>query len=272
MNGLTLFHRSKELPGALPLGVGPAWATCLREMAFLADDVSQVELHSVKNIEIYRNEEALLFLLETLCGLKSPILGETEVMGQFKSYLSQIDESHVLRRDTSLLPFLMSTVKEARTGFLSATGSLGYGQIVRRWLKDHSDVVLWGYGNLGVELWPWIREKATAVVVKKPRDISEEIPFVIGQSPKASAHIIAAPISNEVVEELAKTSFVIDLRDISQSSPNVRTLRDVFHEIGEMKREREEILPRCREFLRLRVDEYLSRHQIRPFGWEDLCG
>ncbi|MBX2987963.1 MAG: hypothetical protein KF802_08695 [Bdellovibrionaceae bacterium] len=253
-------------------GSRQTWATCLREILFVEDELSQDEFQSVKGIEVYQDEQAVMFLLEVLCGLHSPVLGETEVMGQFKNYLSQIPEDHLLRREPGFLPFLQNTTKEARTKFLSATGSLSYGQIVRRWLKDMPDVALWGFGSLGQELWPWMREKTSAVVVRQPRALDSDVPFLVGQTPKATAHVIAAPLADEAVRALADRSFVIDLRDGALDHPNVRTLQDLFAEIQQLRREREDIVPRCREFLRGKVEEYFSRHQIRPFGWEDLCG
>lgn len=278
MNSLTLLHRSKVSCEAPLASLSPVrgneevWATCLREIAFVSDDLSQDGLEAVKGLEIHREEGALIFLLEVLCGLKSPVLGETEVLGQFKNYLTQIPDDHPLRRESSLVPFLQNTVKEARTRFLRATGSLSYGQVVRRWLKDADDVVMWGFGSLGSEIWPWVREKTKSVVVRKLRSAEEEVPFVVGQSPRASAHVIAAPLPDSKVAELAENSLVIDLRDKALKHPNVRTLQDLFDELSGMRKEREDVLPVCRSYLREKANAYLNRHQIRPFGWEDLCG
>lgn len=272
MNSFTLVHRPKERPGALPVQ-SCVWSTCLREIAFLEDHVSQEALTSVKegNLEVYRDEDALLFLLQVLCGLKSPVLGETEVLGQFKAYTHSLSEDHLLRSDPALLPFLLATVKEARTKFLSATGSLTYGQIVRRWVKDHPAVTLYGYGSLGSEIYPWIREKTSCVVVRSPRVGESAIPFSTIGAP-ASACVIAAPLEDSVVEGLSIRSFVVDLRDRAlRSSDRLKNLGDLFREIREMRRHREESVPRCEEFLRAKSAEFGARHRIRPFGWEDLC-
>lgn len=272
MDSLTLLHRSKDRPGAISEKAGPVWATCLREIAFVAEETSQEAALAVKDVEIRRDEQAFLFLLEILCGLKSPVLGETEVMGQFKTFVNSIAVDHPLKRSPALLPFLFNTVKEARTRYLSATGSLTYGQIVRRWLKDSPSVALWGFGSLGSEIYPWIREKTRAVVVRTERD-DAAIPFMTEFSGSAAAHVIAAPVEDHVVAKLAETSLVIDLRDRAlQSRPGLHNLADLFREIRDLRRERDEIVPRCEAFLNDKVTEYFDRHQIRPFGWEDLCG
>lgn len=276
---LTILHRPKaqcEVPLSLAssfVSERETWATCLREIAFVSDELSQDQVTAVKGLEIHREEGALVFLLEVLCGLRSPVLGETEVMGQFKTYLGSLPAAHPLRRDPTLVPFLQSTVKEARTRYLrSLNGSLSYGQVVRRWLKDSDDVVMWGFGSLGSEIWPWVKEKTKHVVVRQMRSADEKIPFVVGETPGASAHVIAAPLPDEKVRELADAAMVIDLRDRPLAHPHVRTLQELFEELGEIRREREDILPLCRDFLREKVQIYMSRSQIRPFGWEDLCG
>lgn len=277
MGSFTLVHRAKDaafVSASLPSSMR-SWATCLREIAFLEDHLSQDALAAVKTagLQVFENEEALFFLLQILCGLKSPVLGETEVLGQFKSHLAGLPEDSALKRDPTLIPFLLNTVKEARTRFLSATGSLTYGQIVRRWLKDSNDVVLWGHGSLGKEIYPWIREKTKGVVVRAPRESEEEIPFKLAAPSGASAHVIAAPLEDDQVAALTCDALVIDLRDRPlATNGNVRNLSDLFREIRDLRREREDVVPRCEAYLRRRVEEYLQRQQIRPFGWEDLCG
>lgn len=268
---LILVHRTKDQPGALPFSPS-LWATCLREIAFLDDHLSPAHIDAVKGDGTVLSEgRALVFLLQVLCGLKSPVLGETEVMGQFKAHLQNAGDEHPLKRDPSLLPFIFNATKEARTKFLSATGSLTYGQIVRRWLKDSPTVVLWGFGSLGKEIYPWMREKTTAVVVRSLRD-EGDVPLVV-ESARAAAHVVAAPLGDAAVEALRDGALVIDLRDRPlASAADVRNLGDLFREIRDLRREREEVVPRCEAFLEQRVREYLSRRQIRPFGWEDLCG
>lgn len=275
MSPFTVLHRSKSTdhqPLATMEQGYEVWVTCLREIAFPSEELSQKDMDDVKGLEIHQEEEALVFLLEVLCGLKSPVLGETEILAQFKSYLAQIGPEHPLRRESSLIPFLQNTSKEARTKFLKVTGSLSYGQVVRRWVKDADDVVMWGFGSLGSEIWPWVREKTKSVVVRQVRAADEEVPFVVGQSPEAEVHIVAAPLSDDKVRALAQRSRVIDLRDKSLQHPQVRTLQDLFQELSGMRKQREDIVPLCQTYLREKAQAYLARHQIRPFGWEDLCG
>ena len=43
--------------------------------------------------EVFTGQNAYVFLLEVVCGLKSPILGETEVHGQYREFLERIKAS-----------------------------------------------------------------------------------------------------------------------------------------------------------------------------------
>src|SRR5436190_7341524 len=69
------------------------WQTCLRRILFLNRNDSCTTIEAIENgelnlptVEIFRGREAYQFLLEVICGLNSPIVGETAVMGQFKEF------------------------------------------------------------------------------------------------------------------------------------------------------------------------------------------
>src|SRR4026209_2317651 len=67
-----------------------AWKTCLREIIFLnRQDV--LRLPPVDTV--FTEEAAYSELLAVVCGLQSPVLGETQVFGQFKNFLKENMES-----------------------------------------------------------------------------------------------------------------------------------------------------------------------------------
>ena len=74
------------LPGA------PICRTCLREVAF-ADDVMALSNAGDEGLRLVEGE-AYRMVLEILCGLQSPMIGETQVMGQFKAFLSTLETEH----------------------------------------------------------------------------------------------------------------------------------------------------------------------------------
>ena len=90
---LTLLHRTGPQRFELPHRDAQSDArwfsfeTCLRHIVIADSEVSQeIELHSLSHDDrVLRGEEAYRFLLQVICGLHSPLVGETEVYGQFKN-------------------------------------------------------------------------------------------------------------------------------------------------------------------------------------------
>src|SRR5262245_10577278 len=60
------------------------WQTCLRRIAFLHR--SDLEWRISIGREVYLGRAAYQFLLEVICGLHSPLVGENAVMGQFRKF------------------------------------------------------------------------------------------------------------------------------------------------------------------------------------------
>src|SRR6058998_3280093 len=112
-------------PGVHPIPPGTAvWRTCLREVTF-AD-------HGAGEARALIEGDAYRLLLEILCGLQSPMLGETQVMGQFKAFLASLGPDHGwLNR---LGQRLLADAREIRTRYLQGLGSRSYGSAVRRYV------------------------------------------------------------------------------------------------------------------------------------------
>src|SRR5262245_56244792 len=69
------------------------WKTCLRRILFLNTNENCALIEAAESgqlleptVEVFRGQDAYRFLLEVICGLNSPIVGETAVMGQFKEF------------------------------------------------------------------------------------------------------------------------------------------------------------------------------------------
>ncbi|TAK16175.1 MAG: hypothetical protein EPO35_05870, partial [Acidobacteria bacterium] len=80
---LAIVHHSP--PGDATVDGRLSWRTCLRDVTFVD------EAHSADTLA---EEDAYALLLEVLCGLRSPMLGETQVMGQFKAFLATVPAEH----------------------------------------------------------------------------------------------------------------------------------------------------------------------------------
>src|SRR5262245_7763142 len=115
----------------LPAGV-PVWRTCLREVTFWEhpNDVAVTSDDPRPLVE----GEAYRLLLEILCGLQSPMLGETQVLGQFKTFLTTLDADQAWL--SRLGQRLLADAREIRTEHLQGLGSRSYGSAVRRHLES----------------------------------------------------------------------------------------------------------------------------------------
>src|SRR5258708_34041757 len=74
---------------------GLDWRTCLRRILFLNKSENAALIAAAESdgvlgspVEIYRGEESYRFLLEVTCGLNSPLVGETAVLGQFREFVA----------------------------------------------------------------------------------------------------------------------------------------------------------------------------------------
>lgn len=109
MEDILLLHRSSKTS----LDVAhPVWKTCLRQVAFLQDAEDVPELESED--EVLRGDAALRFLVEVLSGLHSPILGETEVFGQFRLFADSQKDHPLFSASSRWLRFVFHEVKEMR--------------------------------------------------------------------------------------------------------------------------------------------------------------
>jgi glutamyl-tRNA reductase len=281
---LILLHaKGASLP---PLG--PQWAlwkTCLREIAF-----GHKNLPFPKGkYEVFTGEEAYRFILEVVCGLRSPLIGETEVMGQFKEFLSKKEHSSGLQK---MLQAILVDAKSVRHNHLSKLGSQSYGSLCRKHLHKIEEVHILGSGQLAEELLPWLSEqKKVFIRCRKPETVSRlerefgnvsveslEGPFL---APK-SAIIVAAPLtSSEILAWVgpSRISMLLDLRGESKTDP-VRTpqtveksvsLKDFYQSLENHQSHIQEKVEAARQDIQRLCNEKSRAAELRPFGWDDLC-
>jgi hypothetical protein len=82
---VNLRHEARDKMPAVLNGV--EWQTCLRRILFLNSNEHRSLIESTEDrqlvpptVEVFRGDKAYRFLLEVVCGLNSPIVGETAVM------------------------------------------------------------------------------------------------------------------------------------------------------------------------------------------------
>ena len=294
---LIINHATKsgeKWPAALN---GLEWQTCLRRILIL----HKRESHALKRnlpqgAETYEGQAAYNFLLEVICGLRSPLVAETAVMGQFKEFCAgarfpSSDWGRFLRRMTS---DLLVDAKRVRCRHLEGLGSQSYGGMVRQHLKGVPSVVVLGAGQLAEEILPWIVGKTDVAICARSLDrakpLTEQYPDIrltqyLPAQPivenRETAIVIAAPIKATDVETWMRaqtTPFVkvIDLRGEAETDPihdslPVIRLSEMF---AALKNERPKLTARvaaAHDDIRKAAQRLIEQAQFRPFGWEDLC-
>lgn len=308
MHNLFVFHQEhphqgqgkSSLPAPLELSGVPGdfflWRTCVRSMwiGFSNEATSTYQIQDFA-LDVFQDEEAYRFLLEVICGLRSPLLGETEVAGQFRNFyasLVDLDSCDSSPEWKKLFANLMADLKTVRSKHLVGLGSQSYGSLCRRFLRPLSGVTLLGGGQLVQEILPWLikdHKNVTAVARREEGRISlrekfpsiEVISFQEKLSRSCEAVIVAAPLEAKVIEswieaQEIKCRLVIDLREDSPSDritgvESVLNLRDFFGLIEQNKFEIESKVKQAHHAILERTRDRFREQSLRPFGWDDVC-
>jgi glutamyl-tRNA reductase len=298
LDDLIVLHYPKKSGENWPVAInGLEWQTCLRRIVLLNKSERAALIPSLpEGVEIYEGQAAYNFLLEVICGLRSPLVAETAVMGQFKEFCGTArfpmnEWGTFLRRLTS---DLLVDAKRVRSRHLEGLGSQSYGGIVRQHLKGVPSVVVLGAGQLAEETLPWIVGKIDVTVcarnLEHAKPLTEQFEEIRlaqfnGGEPIAetreTAIVIAAPIKAVDVESWMETQTaslvkVLDLRGEAESDPihsslPVIRLSEMF---AALRNERPKLIARvaaARDEITRAAQRLIEQAQFRPFGWEDLC-
>ena len=301
---LVIVNLRREARDKMPAVLnGIEWQTCLRRILFLNAHDNRDFLETIAagkpvppTVEIFRGPGAYAFLLEVICGLNSPIVGETAVMGQFKEFLlnAKLPNSSWGNFLRQLATNLMIDAKRVRTRHLQGLGSQSYGSLVRQHVKGMPTVAVLGSGKLAREILPWLIGKTKVRVfcrnlVRASSLLAEypEIELAHYQSSDAgwmhaeAGLVVAAPLTADEVARwslLQHVSFTkcLDLRgDAATDQIVARTPVIKLHELFEALRAERERLAGHVAAARAEIKELVARQsqqaQFRPFGWEDLC-
>ena len=271
-------------PGSAVHARGVAWRTCLREIDFPPADDRQAT-----DGRVFHGEAAYAHLLAVICGLDSPIIGETEVMSQFKAFATSIPED---RRELQELSHqLLVDARLVRTRHLIGLGSRSYGSAVRRRVRNCERVAIVGTGMLAHDILPFVAGENRVVDLWGRRatldlttpgatyrrvDAADELPQFSG----TAAMVIAAPVSSLTIGRLAARysalAMLIDLRAEGAGDPPpavapVTTLADVFAELTQAAASNHRSLELARAEIQRCAGDFMSREKVRPSGWHDLC-
>ncbi|HET6670056.1 MAG TPA: hypothetical protein VFH15_07460 [Pyrinomonadaceae bacterium] len=298
LDDLVVIHAETGTEDSLPAALNSMrWQTCLRRIDLLNQaDIRSLTAAAQADSEIYQGEAAYRFLLEVVCGLRSPLIGETEVLGQFRDFCSKAkfpptSWGWFLRQITS---DLMVDAKRVRHRHLEGLGCQSYGSLVRHQLKGIPSVALIGAGQLASEIVPWLISKpdltlfcrnplrAQILVNQYPQLQLEQFTMAnAGQGNGKTGLVIAAPLTSHEIEnwvELQQRCFVmaIDLRaeaasDAIQVSFPVVALVELFAAAKDDQHRLASRVAAAQTEIELAVERQTQQTRFRPFGWEDLC-
>lgn len=247
---------------------GRVWRTCLRDIVFLDADAPNAARTDLSGAEAYG------LLLEIICGLRSPMVGETQVLGQFRAFLSSLPPGD---RVAILGNQLIHDARAIREQFLRGLGSRTYGSEVRRRLDGCRVIAMIGAGALATELGPYLADRGLLHQWSRA-DLDTVSTRLTSREP--AALVVAAPATDSAIARVARRypalQRVVDLRAAEQRGPldvaaPVVTLDDLFTAMQETAAVSTEQVSRARRAIRARAAAFESRPLIRPFGWDDLC-
>jgi glutamyl-tRNA reductase len=263
--------------------------TCLRTMLFIEESDVEKSIRKDSNLKVHTGYDALNYAIKVMSGLESPVLGETEIFGQFKNQiLPQLDEEKNSKFKEPV-QFILSMVKQIRSKHFVGQGAQTYGGLVRKLLKSEgSNVLFIGAGSFSESIYPWLKpHKKIFFSVRKTEKykahemFSEEMFFSLKDKlpiTEPISVVICAPISSKDLEMHLKgvnVQTVVDLRESSKTDPvklnsNFSyTLDEVFSQISENLNRKAEIKRSVEQEIEERLNKQLVKH--RPFGWDDLC-
>ncbi|MFN8845484.1 MAG: hypothetical protein ACK5V3_18365 [Bdellovibrionales bacterium] len=287
MLDLILVHRRRNgNPLQFPV---PIWRTCLREIGFF--DFQQFDQYK-KNIhredEIFHGESALTFLVEVICGLHSPVLGETEVQGQFKDFLASENLNTPLPLELkTFTQDILRVVKIIRSEHLSQLGCHSYGSWVRQHSRKFNHIGIMGSGHLTGEILPWLKKKKWVHLMARNLDrgfaLKKQFPNIIvhsmNESPPIDCLVIAAPLDDSLlmkkVAQFKNLESVFDFRGESDLSGKLQipyyNLQNIMSDLQLNKKSRESAILKSKESLSQILHQQIRKTNFRPGGWEDLC-
>lgn len=152
--------------------------TCQRTLV-LAFDMYPFHSEHPGTHQLVTGADAYLYLLETICGLKSKLIGENEIVGQFKEAYHVYTASTL--KDSRLLLVLEKLFKDAkdiRTQYLIGISQKTYASLTRRHLIQKSKaetVVVVGSGAMAEDLINQFKKKAKVLLCARNGEKAAEL-------------------------------------------------------------------------------------------------
>ncbi len=265
------------------------WKTCLREIYFGIKSEPSNIINNDNNFECFEGVDAYKFLLQVVCGLKSPMVGETEVFGQFKNFVESFPEDDMdCVAVKKILIDIRNASKKIRSEHLINLGAQSYGSLLRKKINFNKDIHIIGAGQFVEDITPWLSKRSQEIYIYS-RDVnkSKAKKALIDlkhcelnlSSDKSGTLIIAAPLnSEELLKWISNSNFdvIYDLRGRSQDDPiftdcPVVNLKEFFNQIENNKSKIEKKVSQANLMIKTILESKVKGQKLNPFGWDDIC-
>jgi len=285
---IIVFHKAQSGQKAPELPIG-YWSmnTCLRSIVISENSHSIPE--SLDSYQIYKSEEAFEFLLQVICGLHSPLIGETEVLGQFKEFVKSHRSDFSPALNTHI-DQLLREAKKIRAQYLQNLGCTSYGSLLRKFIQGkETSMVFIGAGSLTADILPWCKKQKGKIqiftrhphkhtdMVDKERGVQVLGFDQMTDLEPGSVLVVAAPVRAQWLEDnLFLDDFVqiFDLRGESEQdslrADQTLGLKLLFSHISDNKVKATALKGDVFSAIRHWAEELKLLERPRPFGWEDL--
>ncbi|MBY0518002.1 MAG: hypothetical protein K2P81_13925 [Bacteriovoracaceae bacterium] len=140
--------------------------------------------HPLPLHEKAEGQEAYLYLLETICGLKSKLVGENEIVGQFKDAYKHF--ATLMNRDARLMLIvekLFKDAKDIRTDHLIGIGQKTYAHLTRKHFSGkikQAPLLILGSGQLAEDLINQFKKRSPLVLSARNQGKAEELAALHG--------------------------------------------------------------------------------------------
>ncbi|MBC74474.1 MAG: hypothetical protein CME64_00505 [Halobacteriovoraceae bacterium] len=124
-------------------------------------------------------EDAYSYLLEVICGLKSQLVGENEIVGQFKTaYKAYTAQEDINTNLLLIIEKLFRDAKTIRSKYLLGLSQKTYASIARKQIVRHrnaEEVLILGSGQLAEDLINQFKKKAKVFVCARNKERVQEL-------------------------------------------------------------------------------------------------
>lgn len=282
--------------------------TCQRTLVVGFNDLPERMLQTTQDLsignnspEFYRGLEGYQFLLETICGLKSRILGENEIVHQFKeAYLQFMATPRPNRLVQSLLEKLFKDAKDIRSRHLKNIGLQTYAGITRKLLSERvkadERVLIFGSGELAEDILK-ISEKRFQFTLCarneiRVKELAQKFHFDVlpwderekGLDNSVLINTIGTSqeiFSNDAIQNMNITEkkLVIDLAETSpikasmpvKESKNFFDLEAIFQQGERLNIEKHHKVAEATNAIKETTEHRKNHFTLNlPFGWDEL--